>query len=198
MRRFSLLAVSVLLLALVIMGATSEEVYSQDGRGRIVLSPESGFSVVTVSGTGFYGGEVSIFWDDERIPTVPAPLYSRDTAQGLFTAIISVPTQTEPGEYVVTARDQEGITAHAVFTVIDMTGPEGPPGPEGPAGPAGSPGPQGAAGEPGPIGEPGPPGETGPQGDPGPGAGISIVAIIIALIALGMQLFGKVKKWILG
>jgi hypothetical protein len=198
MRRFGLLAISVLLLALVIMGATSEEVYSQNGRGRIVLSPTSGFSTVTISGTGFYVGEIYIFWDDERIPTVPAPLHLQDTAQGSFTAIISVPTQTEPGEYVVTARDQEGTTAHAVFTVIDMTGPEGPPGPEGPAGPAGSPGPQGPAGEPGPTGEPGPPGETGPPGEPGPGAGISIVAIIIALIALGLQLFGRVKKWILG
>ncbi len=198
MRGFGLLAISVLLLALVIMGATSEEVYSQNGRGRIVLSPTSGFSTVTVSGTGFYGGEVYIFWDDERIPTVPAPLYSQDTAQGSFTAIISVPTQTEPGEYTVAARDQEGITAHAVFTVIDMTGPEGPPGPEGPAGPAGIPGSRGPAGEPGPVGELGPPGETGPPGEPGPGAGISIVAIIIALIALGLQLFGRVKKWILG
>jgi hypothetical protein len=198
MRRFGLLAISVLLLALVIMGATSEDVYSQEGRGRIVLSPESGFSAVTVSGTGFYGGEVYIFWDDERIPTVPSPLYPQDTAQGSFSAIISVPTQAEPGEYIVTARDQEGITARAVFTVIDMTGPEGPPGPEGPTGPVGNPGPQGVAGEPGPTGEPGPPGETGPAGEPGPGAGISIVAIIIALIALGFQLFGRIKKWILG
>jgi hypothetical protein len=174
MRRFGLLAISVLLLALVIMGATSEDVYSQEGRGRIVLSPESGFSAVTVSGTGFYGGEVYIFWDDERIPTVPSPLYPQDTAQGSFTAIISVPTQAEPGEYIVTARNQ------------------------GPTGPVGNPGPQGVAGEPGPTGEPGPPGETGPAGEPGPGAGISIVAIIIALIALGFQLFGRIKKWILG
>jgi hypothetical protein len=198
MRRFGLLAISILVLAVVIMGSTSGEVYSQVGQGHITLSPRAGFSAITVSGTGFYGGEIYILWDGERIPTVPAPLYPLDTGEGLFTAIISVPTQAEPGGHTVTAEDERGTIANATFTVIDMTGPEGPPGPEGPAGPAGSIGPQGPAGEPGPVGEPGPPGETGPPGEPGPGAGISIVAIILALIALGLQLFGKVKKWVLG
>ncbi len=51
-----------------------------------------------------------------------------------FTAIISVPTQTEPGEYTVSATDQEGALAHATFTVIDMTGPQGLPGEPGSGG----------------------------------------------------------------
>lgn len=187
-----------MLLILVILGASVDQVSSQQVPTNITLSPTSGFSVTTISGTGFYGGEITVFWDLVPIPSVPSPLYPFDTANGSFTAIISVPTQSAPGNHAVIARDQEGYSASADFTVIDMRGPAGPPGESGSTGPPGSPGPRG---EPGPTGEPGPPGspgETGPPGDPGPGAGISIVAIIFALVALGLQVFGKIKKWVIG
>lgn len=36
-----------------------------------------------------------------------------------------MPTQTEPGEYVITAIDEKGFNADAIITVIDMTGPPG-------------------------------------------------------------------------
>jgi hypothetical protein len=117
---------------------------------------------------------------------------------GDFTAIISVLTPDEPGEHAIQARDQEGGRASAVFTVLDMTGPQGPPGEEGPAGARGPSGPAGEAGPTGETGPQGPAGETGPAGEPGPGAGISIIAIILALIAIGLSVFGRLKKWIVG
>lgn len=189
MKRLSLFVFLATLLILVV-GVPSHKVYSQHG-GSISLSPTSGFSTVTIAGSGFYGGEISIYWDGEPIPTVPAPLYANQ--QGNFTAIISVPTQTDPGEHTVTARDQGGTTASAIFEVVDMTGPQGPRGEQGPAGE------QGSAGEPGPQGEPGPPGEQGPLGPPGPAGepaprGLSIAAITLALSALLLTLLRRAKR----
>ena len=202
MKRLSLLVTLTLLITLVLVGVTADEAYSQGTpRASITLNPESGSSAIIVSGKGFFGGEIFIYWEDEQVPTVPSPLYSRDTQDGSFAAVIIVPPDTTPGEYVITALDQEGFNDDAVFTVVAVTGPPGPPGESGPAGPAGSQGPEGSPGEPGPTGPTGAqglPGEPGPPGDTGPGAGMSIVAIILALIALGLTLFGKIKKWIVG
>ena len=199
MKRWNLLVILTLLLTLALAGATTDEVYSQDTS--ITLTPESGCCSIIISGEGFFGGEISIYWEDDQVPTVPSPLYPRDTKDGSFTAIITVPTQTEPGEYVITAIDQEHFNADAIFTVVEVTGPAGLPGDLGPAGPAGSRGPEGPTGDPGPTGATGPqglPGEQGTLGEPGPGAGMSIVAIVLALAALGLTLFGKIKKWIVG
>ena len=200
MKRLSLLVTLTLVVAVVLVGVNADKAYSQV-RASITLTPESGSSAIIISGTGFFGGEIFIYWEDEQVPTVPSPLYSRDTQDGSFAAIIIVPPDTAPGEYVITAVDQEGFNDDTVFTVVAVTGPQGPQGEPGPAGPAGAQGPEGSSGEPGLIGPTGPqglPGEPGPQGDPGPGAGMSIVAIILALIALGLTLFGKIKKWIVG
>ena len=200
MKRLSLLVTLTLLITLVLVGATADKAYSQS-RASITLTPESGSSAIIISGEGFFGGEIFIYWEDEQIPTVPSPLYARDTQDGSFTAIIIVPVDATPGEYVITVVDQEGFNDDAVFTVIAITGPPGPPGEPGPAGPTGSQGPEGPSGEPGPIGpagSQGTPGEQGPPGEPGPGAGMSIVAIILALMALGITLFGRIKKWIVG
>ena len=200
MKRFGLLVTLTLLITLVLVGATADKAYSQV-RESITLTPESGSSAIIISGEGFFGGEIFIYWEDEQIPTVPSPLYARDTQDGSFAAIIIVPVDATPGEYVITVVDQEGFNDDAVFTVIAITGPPGPPGEPGPAGPTGSQGPEGPSGEPGPIGpagSQGTPGEQGPPGEPGPGAGMSIVAIILALIALGITLFGRIKKWIVG
>lgn len=200
MKRLSLLVTLTLLLTLVLVGVTADKAYSQV-RASITLNPESGSSAIIISGKGYFGGEIFIYWEDEQIPTVPSPLYARDTQDGSFAAIIIVPADTTPGEYVITAVDEEGFNDDAVFTVVAITGPPGPPGESGPAGPAGPQGPEGPSGEPGPIGpagSQGTPGEQGPSGGPGPGAGMSIVAIILALIALGITLFGRIKKWIVG
>ena len=200
MKRLSLLVTLALLLTLVLVGITADKAYSQ-ARASITLNPESGSSAIIISGKGYFGGEIFIYWEDEQIPTVPSPLYARDTQDGSFAALIIVPVDSTPGEYVITAVDEEGFNDDAVFTVIAITGPPGPPGEPGSAGPAGPQGPEGLPGEPGPIGPTGAqglPGEPGPPGDPGPGAGMSIVAIILALIALGITLFGRIKKLIVG
>ena len=130
MKRLSFLVILMLLLTLVVVGAPADKVYSQVGapNARITLSPESGFSAITVAGVGFFGGEIFIYWEGSRIPTVPSSLYGYDTQEGGFTAIITVPTQAAPGRYTVVARDQEGSSASATFMVIDMTGPQGLPG----------------------------------------------------------------------
>jgi hypothetical protein len=191
-------------IGLIIMLVTPNSAYSQVRNEEIKLTPSSGFSALTVSGEGFFGGRIRIYWDGDEIPTVPEMIYTSDTQNGSFTAIITVPTQTEPGRYEVTALDQEGFNAEAIFTVVDMSGPAGlpgEPGPEGTSGERGPAGPAGPPGEPGPAGAEGPqglPGEQGPPGESGPGAGMSIVAIIIALIALGFSVLGKVKKWVTG
>jgi len=98
MKRSSLFVTLILALTLALGVAPANEVYSQAGapRPQITLSPTSGFSAITVAGKGFFGGQITIYWDDEPIPTVPSPLYSYDTQDGSFTAIITVPTQTDP------------------------------------------------------------------------------------------------------
>ncbi len=84
-------------------------------------------------------------------------------------------------------------------------GLQGPAGPAGPAGSSGATGATGATGEKGPVGPTGPAGPMGPagtagaQGEQGPAGepasmGGLIVAIIASLVALGIALFGVVKK----
>ena len=164
MKKAVISACLVLFIVIVILSVLTGVVYAQG----ITLNPDSGFSVITISGTGFWPVEtVNITWDGNPIPTYPTPLTT--DGQGDFTAIISVPTQTSPGLHTITAtidvvEDQQ--TASANFTVIDMTGPVGPPGEsmigvievEGPPGPPGPPGPAGPAGASGPSGSNGPPG----------------------------------------
>jgi hypothetical protein len=63
MKRLSFLVVLTLLLTLILVGATADEAYPQAGRPRpsITLTPESGFSAITVSGEGFFGGQIFIY-----------------------------------------------------------------------------------------------------------------------------------------
>lgn len=203
MKRLGILVVAVLFLTVLLVGVTADQAYSQVAP-RITLTPNTGFAATTVSGTGFLGGEIYIYWAEQRIPTVPLRIFASDTQFGEFTAIITVPTQTKAGEYVVRAQDQRGTTASITFKVIDMTGPQGAQGPAGSSGPQGSAGPAGTTGASGPPGEPGPqgpqgpPGEQGPAGGAGAGAGMSIIAIILAVIALALSVFSRVMKWITG
>jgi len=141
MRRLGFLILFMLVLSLTVVSISADETYSQAAPAKLTLVPSAGFSVITVVGTGFFGGSITISWDGDPIPTVPSPLFTSDTQRGMFTAIISVPTPDEPGPHTVTARDQSGYSASAAFTVIDMIGPEGSPGEQGPPGPRGEPGP---------------------------------------------------------
>ena len=209
MKRMRFLLVLITLLSLFVV-VNSDEVLAAP---LLTLSPASGFAALTVVGSGFAPlTAVTVFWNGTQIPTVPSPLLANQG--GNFTAIISVPTQTSPGDYTVTASNV-GVpggefSASAVFRVVSMIGPVGPAGPAGPqgptgpqgtagstgstgpAGPEGTVGPQGLTGPQGPVGPPGPPGESGTA------SGLSILAIILALIAIGIMFFGKIKKWILG
>jgi hypothetical protein len=93
----------------------------------ITLTPETGVATTTITGTGFHpNSTITIAWDGEPIPTVPHHLAA--DSDGNFTAIISVPTQTDPGTHNVTTTDDSGAASQAVFTVTDLTGPQGEPG----------------------------------------------------------------------
>jgi hypothetical protein len=201
MKRLGFLVAVTLILTLVMVGATADRAYSQVPSLSIALYPPSGSATTIVSGTGFMSGEVYIYWAGARVPTVPNHIIpdTQTGSPGTFTAIITVPAQTRPGDYTVEARDARGVYARATFTVIDATGEQGPPGPAGPQGPAGPRGEQGLTGEQGPVGPQGTQGPQGPQGEPGPTAsGLSIIAIVLAIIALVLALLGRVKKWIIG
>jgi len=105
----------------------------------IVLNPDKGVSAITIKGSGFNASSfVAIYWDGERIPTVPLHV-STDEA-GTFTCIISAYNQTSVGDHEVKAVDSAGNFASATFTVIDVTGPKGEQGPPGAPGEAIPPG----------------------------------------------------------
>lgn len=132
----------------------------------ITLMPDTGFASTTIVGSGFSScSRMNITWDGELIPTIPSPLTA---TFGNFTAIISVPTQNEPGPHIINATDKEGNSAVANFTVVDMIGPQGEQGPKGDTGATGETGPQGATGPAGPTGPKGDTGETGATGATGP------------------------------
>jgi len=195
MKRLSLFGIPALLLILAI-GTNTQYVYSQV-EPEVRLSPTVGISSITVSGTGFVG-YITIYWDGEEIPTVPYDVLPGGPS-GYFSATINVPTQTDPGEHTVKVEDGYDETASATFEVIDLTGNKGstgkrgPRGERGPQGPVGEPGPVGVQGPPGPLGEQGPPGiqgEAGPTLLMAPMA-LSIGAIILGLILLGLRLWGR-------
>jgi hypothetical protein len=227
MRSVSLLIILALLLASVLLGAITHQAYAQELPETITLTPEEGFSAVMISGQGFFdytgsGVSISIYWGglEDSLPTIPPEVLLTDADKGLFSAMIVVPEQTEPDQYnieaVGTGPDEVEIyRAGAVFTVVDMTGPAGPPGPEGqpgmgargregPMGPEGPPGATGATGPAGPSGPPGPAGPVGSQGEqglpgePGLALGLSILALVLALISLVMMVLGKAKRVIVG
>ena len=222
----------LVILVTLLVAVTPAAVYAQES---ITLTPSSGVAtaVVVVEGAGFdsTGGQSSIHikWggvDGIEMDTFPETVIVEEG--GTFTATILVPAQATLGPHEVYVWEEwypeDGITeaaASALFSVIDITGPEGPEGPEGsdgdrgprglsgPTGPSGSTGTsgkQGPAGEPGTIGPPGPagpagpagpPGEQGPPSEPAPTGGI-IAAIVLAIIAIGLTVFGWLKKMVAG
>jgi hypothetical protein len=143
------------------------------------LRPDTGFSSTTVVGSAFSNNsEVILDWDGNVIPTVPTKVIT--DATGNFTAIISIPTQTVPGFYTVSATDEFSNSASANFVVVNMTGQSGPQGLKGD---------KGDTGLQGPTGPQGPQGPAGSSGDPllvllAFSAGASILAICLASIAL--------------
>ncbi len=174
------------------------------------------------------GAPISIYWDswDTLLPTADDPLFADEG--GSFETIIVIPAGASPGAHTVWAEGwssppgaPEIRSNDTIIMVVAMMGPAGPEGPEGsdgnrgprglpgstgPSGATGTSGEQGPAGEPGTIGPPGPAGPTGPAGSPGeqgppsepaPTGGI-IAAIILAIIAIGLTVFGWLKKLVAG
>lgn len=190
MIRLRLITVILLVAALMSVAVfNSNEAYAQS----ISLSPTSGFSTITITGSGFMGSgyPVTIAWDTAD-NVIPAVVYYGEVD---FTAYITVPTQTEPGEHLVIADD--GIySASATFTVIDMTGPQGSQGVQGLAGPQGIAGNDGIPGPMGVQGPQGPQGSAGPEGPPGiPGTSTAGVAgVVVALVALGLTVLRMITK----
>lgn len=93
------------------------------------LTPDSGFSSCTVSGCGYApNSEVMMMWGGTDLLTIPAS--PKTDFWGNFTAIITVPSQNQPGNYTIQAVDEYGIKANATFTVIDMKGDPGEQGSE--------------------------------------------------------------------
>lgn len=160
----------------------------------ISLSPSSGFSSIMVYGTGFSpSSSITIYWDGNSIPNIPSPLITNFL--GEFTAIINVQNQTDPGFYNVTAIDSLGGQASAFFTVVNMTGPEGPKGDTGPQGPEGTSGEKGDTGEQGISGEKGEKGDQGPSGQMGLFEEVIVVfALIFSILSLLLIYFHTRKK----
>jgi hypothetical protein len=167
----------------------------------ITLTPNSGFSATTVSGTGF-SGAIQISWNDSPVPTVPSQLIAG--ADGKFTALISIPTST-PGDYSVKASDSSPASASASFRVIDMIGPKGEKGDTGAQGPIGLQGPPGPKGDTGEQGIAGTPGEKGETQDQEVSEGtssksnnfiiiLSAAAILLSIVSLIISLKGKKRK----
>jgi len=162
------------------------------------LEPDTGFAATTIVGGRFAANsKITITWDGQPVTTVPNPLIT--DLNGNFTAIITVPVQTEPGVYTVVSTDQTGTNTGATFAVIDMTGPQGPEGPQGEQGeegPEGLQGEQGEEGPEGPQGPQGPQGETGEQGEQGSAAPTEMVwaSIIIAIIAIIIAVYLLLTK----
>lgn len=163
--------------------------FSETLQTNIVLMPFTGFSSTTIVGSGFSNNSrVTITWDGTSIPTVPSPLFT--DATGNFAAIISVPTQNTPGTHTVNTTDASGNWATATFTVVNMTGPQGPKGDKGD---------KGDTGAQGPTGSQGPQGEQGPQGSPGVTSeelqllvnGLTIATSGIAMCLATIALFRK-------
>jgi hypothetical protein len=147
------------------------------------LVPQSGFASTTIVGSGFSNDSaVSITWDGMAIPTVPDVLMTDGT--GDFNALISVPTQTATGAHIVRAMDGSGNIGTAMFTVVNMTGPQGPKGDTGSQGATGLQGPQGLKGDTGAQGSTGSQGLKGDKGDTGPqGPAASLQGAQLVLIA---------------
>jgi PKD repeat protein len=123
---------------------TAEITINVRERGLIALTPSTGLAATTVAGSRFSNNsKMTICWDGTTIPTIPNAVTT--DANGSFTVLISVPTQTVPGAHTVNATDDTGNWNTATFTVTDMSGPQGP---KGETGQQGSQGPQGLQGPP--------------------------------------------------
>jgi hypothetical protein len=150
----------------------------------IVLTPSSGFASTTITGSGFSdNSKITITWDGTTIPSIPSAVTTDTT--GNFTALISVPTQTEPGTHTINATDEDGNWATATFTVTDMTGPKGDTGEQGPTGPQG------------PKGENGTQGQQGPQGSPGNVQELLIIVAfptVTSILAICLAVISLLKK----
>ena len=153
------------------------------------LTPDTGIAATTIVGSGGFAANsiITITWDGTPIPTVPQQITT--DAYGNFTAIITVPTQNDPGTHVINATDEYGRSAEITFTVVDMTGPQGPQGEQGDTGSQGEQGATGPAGPQGETGETGATGATGPQGEQGETGPAGEVSLVYVAAPVGLSVF---------
>ena len=131
---------------------------------RVALSPDTGFAT-TVTGCSFpASADIIIECNGTVMPTLPASI--KTDKDGNFTAIITMANGTAAA-YNITAIDEYGNNATAMFIVPDMTGPTGATGATGPTGPRGIQGVQGEKGDTGDAGAAGEKGDTGATGAKG-------------------------------
>lgn len=125
LRTIGILSVNFLLIASLIQTAYGNS-------ANIILTPEEGISTITITGSGFDDlSSITVYWDNETLPTVPLQVTSDES--GSFTCIISSLDQTDDGEHEIKVEDSTGNVAQAIFTVIDVKGPQGDQGPTGAA-----------------------------------------------------------------
>ena len=96
----------------------------------ITLSPDQGYSTIMISGSSFKANDqIIILYDGIKQPTIPTTVKVIDNDyhpdDQTFTALINVPNQLAVGAHNVTAVDTFGNKASAIFTVLNMTGPQG-------------------------------------------------------------------------
>jgi hypothetical protein len=146
----------------------------------ITLNPPSGIAAFSIDGSNFGpNSAITMKWNQTTLKTIPSNVTS--DLEGYFQAIAAVPTQGDPGNYTVTASDELGGSAQAIFTVLNMTGPQGV------AGVNGTDGLQGIAGVNGTDGNPGEPGAPAPMEY----TWTSLILSIIAIVAVVIFIFRK-------
>lgn len=117
MRTIGILSVNLLILASLIQIAYGNS-------ANIILTPEEGISAITITGSGFDDlSSLTVYWDNDTLPTVPLQVVTDES--GSFTCIISSLDQTDSGEHEIKVMDATGNVAQAIFTVIDVKGPQG-------------------------------------------------------------------------
>lgn len=90
----------------------------------ITLSPPQGFAMTMITGAGFHPYRtITVAYDGTVQPTIPTSVQS--DGSGSFTAIVTIPDELAFGIHTITATDSISYSASAIFTVVDMKGPQG-------------------------------------------------------------------------
>jgi len=138
----------------------------------VTLAPQSGTAAFVIQGFGFgqSANIKSVLWNDTEMVL---PLITCD-GRGNFVVLAASPTTGPAGNYNVYVLDSAGNHKNATFTLVSITGPQGPEGPTGPQG------------------------ITGPTGEQGPAGTASMeytwLALILSIVAIIIAVYGFMRK----